>query len=175
MNRRLRASAFLAVAVLASLAGFHWYLSGAIFSVAEDAAHRLMLVSLPDLGGKAQAFSQWRGKVLVVNFWATWCAPCRAEIPELMRVQRNHESNGVQVVGIAIDNAAKVIDYAEEIGIDYVLLLGSGEVLGIAKELGNRAGVLPFTVILDRSGKVVHAYAGALTEVALSRVLVPLL
>lgn len=175
VNRGLRAGAFLAVAALAGLAGFYWNLSGVIFPVAEDPAHRLMLASLSDLGGKSQALSQWRGKVLVVNFWATWCAPCREEIPALIKVQRNHASNSVQIVGIAIDNAVKVRDYAKEMGIDYVLLLGTGETLGIAKDLGNRAGVLPFTVVLDRSGKVAHAHAGALTEAALSRILVPLL
>jgi thiol-disulfide isomerase/thioredoxin len=148
---------------------------GAIFPVVEDPAHRLMLVSLPDLGGKSQVLSQWRGKVLVLNFWATWCAPCREEIPALMKVQRNYASNSVKIVGIAFDNAVKVRDYAEEMGIDYVLLLGTAETLGLAKDLGNRAGVLPFTVVLDRSGKVALAHAGALTEAALGRVLVPLL
>lgn len=175
VNRHLRVGAFLVVAALASLAGFYWNLSDPIFSVAEDPAHRLMLMSLPDLGGKSQAFSQWRGKVLVVNFWATWCGPCREEIPELMKVQRNYASKSVQIVGIAIDNAANVTNYAEEIGIDYVLLVGTGATLGIAKDLGNRAGVLPFTVVLDRSGNLAHAYAGALTEIALGRLLAPLL
>jgi thiol-disulfide isomerase/thioredoxin len=119
--------------------------------------------------------SQWRGKVLVVNFWATWCAPCREEIPALMRVQHKYASNGVQFVGIAVDNVSKVRDYAKEMRIDYVLLIGGMETLGVTKDLGNRAEVLPFTVVLDRAGKVVYAHAGALTDALLGAVLTPLL
>jgi thiol-disulfide isomerase/thioredoxin len=119
--------------------------------------------------------SQWRGMVLVVNFWATWCAPCREEIPELMRVQRKYASNGVQLVGIAIDNVSKVRDYADEMRIDYAVLIGSMETLGITKDLGNRAQVLPFTLVLDRAGKVAYAHVGALSEGSLGAKLAPLL
>lgn len=119
--------------------------------------------------------SQWRGKVLVVNFWATWCAPCREEIPALMRVQHKYASNSVQFVGIALDNVSKVRDYAEEMGIDYILLIGGMETLDVTRDLGNRAEVLPFTVVLDRAGKVVYAHAGALTEALLGAVLSALL
>ena len=119
--------------------------------------------------------AQWRGKVLVVNFWATWCAPCREEIPALMRLQRNYAANGVQFVGIAIDNASKVRDYAEEMQINYVLLIGSMETLGVTKDLGNPAGVLPFTVVLDHAGKVAYVHAGQLSEASLGAVLAPLL
>lgn len=119
--------------------------------------------------------SQWRGKVLVVNFWATWCLPCREEIPALMRVQHNYAANGVQFVGIAIDNVSKVREYAEEMHINYALLIGSMETLGVTKDLGNRAGVLPFTVVLDHDGKVAYAHAGQLSEALLRAVLAPLL
>ena len=119
--------------------------------------------------------SKWRGKVLVVNFWATWCAPCREEIPALMRVQHKYVANGVQFVGIAIDNVSKVLEYAEEMHIDYVLLIGGMETLGLTKDLGNRAEVLPFTVVLDRAGKVAYAHAGPLSEALLEAVLSPLL
>ena len=175
MNRRLQAGVFLAVAVLAGAAGFYFSRGGLTSPVADGAAQSLMLVSLSDPSGKSQTMSQWRGKVLVVNFWATWCAPCREEIPALMRVQHKYASNGVQFVGIAIDNVSKVRDYAEEMRIDYVLLIGGMETLGITEGLGNRAGVLPFTVVLDRAGKVVYAHAGALTEALLGAVLTPLL
>jgi thiol-disulfide isomerase/thioredoxin len=134
-----------------------------------------MLASLADLSGRPQTLSQWRGKVLVVNFWATWCAPCREEIPALMKVQRKYIQNGVQIVGIALDNASKVREYSQELRIDYVLLIGAAEILGLGKDLGNRAGVLPFTVVLDRTGKLVHAQAGAVTEPSLGAVLAPLL
>ncbi len=134
-----------------------------------------MLTSLSDLGGKSQAMSQWRGKVLVVNFWATWCAPCREEIPALISTQHKYAPNVVQFIGIGIDNVSKMRDFAEEMRIDYVLLIGGAETLDVTKDLGNRAGVLPYTVVLDRTGKVVYAHAGAMTEALLGRVLTALL
>jgi len=175
VNRRLQASLFLVVAALAGLAGYYFNRGSLASPATEGAAHRLMLGSLPDLDGKPQALSQWQGKVLVVNFWATWCTPCREEIPALMKVQRKYAANGVKIVGIALDNVSKVRDYAEEVQIDYPLLIGAAETLRLAKDLGNRAGVLPFTVVLDRNGKLVHAQAGALTEASLGAVLAPLL
>ena len=119
--------------------------------------------------------SHWRGKVLVVNFWATWCAPCQEEIPALMKANQKYGPNGVQFVGIALDNVSKVRDYVDEVGIDYDILIGGLETLGITRELGNHAQVLPFTVVLDRNGKAAYAHAGALTEASLGAVLTPLL
>jgi len=175
VNRRLQAGIFLAVAVLAGAAGFYLSRGSLTSPVADGAAQKLMLASLFDPSGKSQLMSQWRGKVLVVNFWATWCAPCREEIPALIRVQHKYASNGVQFVGIAIDDAPKVRNYAEEMRIDYALLIGGMETLDVTKDLGNRAEVLPFTVVLDRAGKVVYVHAGALTEALLGTVLTPLL
>lgn len=175
VNRRVQAGVFLAVAALAGLAGFYFNRGSQISPVAEGAAQRLMSTSLPDLSGKPQTLAQWRGKVLVVNFWATWCTPCREEIPALMKVQVKYASNGVKIVGIAVDNVDKVRDYANELRIDYVLLIGGVETLSMAKDLGNRVEVLPFTVVLDRAGKVAHTHAGTLTEASLGAVLVPLL
>ena len=175
MHRRLQAGVFLAVAALAGVAGFLFSRASLITPAAEGATQRLMLGSLPDLSGEPQTFSQWRGKVLVVNFWATWCAPCRKEIPDLIKTQKTYVANGVQVVGIALDNVIKVREYAEEMRIDYALLIGVAETLGLAKDLGNRAGVLPFTVVLDRTGKLVHAHAGATTAATLNAILAPLL
>jgi thiol-disulfide isomerase/thioredoxin len=175
VNRRLEAGVFLAVAVLAGAAGFYLSRGSMTSPVADGAAQSLMLASLSDLSGKSQMMSQWRGKVLVVNFWATWCAPCRDEIPALMRVQHIYASNGVQFVGIALDDVSKVRDYADEMRIDYALLIGGIEALAVTRDLGNRGEVLPFTVVLDRAGKVVYAHAGALTEALLGAVLTPLL
>lgn len=175
VNRRLQAGIFLVVAATAGLAGYYLNRASLVAPAADGAASRLMLGSLPDLSGKPQAFSQWRGKVLVVNFWATWCAPCREEIPALMKVQRVYADKGVQVVGISLDNVAKVQSFAREMNIDYALVNGVADTLDLAKNLGNRAGVLPFTVVLDRMGRLAHAHAGALTEASLSAILAPLL
>ncbi|MFH1044916.1 MAG: TlpA disulfide reductase family protein [Pseudomonadota bacterium] len=100
------------VAVLAGFAGFYFNRASLISPVAEGAAQRLMSASLTDLSGKPQTLSQWRGKVLVVNFWATWCIPYREEISALMKVQRQYAPNVVTIVGIVIDNVDKVQNYA---------------------------------------------------------------
>ncbi len=163
------------VAILAGAAGFYLSRANLVSPVAEGAAQRLMRTALPDPAGTPQPMSKWRGKVLVVNFWATWCAPCRQEIPALIQVQHKHASNGVQFVGIAIDNAVKVKEFAVEMHIDYPLLIGDVATLALSKELGNRAEVLPFTVVLDRAAKVTYSHVGALTEAKLSEVLRPLL
>ena len=141
----------------------------------ERAAQALIATSMSDLVGKPQMLSQWGGKTLVVNFWATWCAPCRKEIPALIRTEKKYADKGVKLVGIGIDNAAKINEYALEMKIDYMLLVGGTDILNLTKELGNGAGVLPFTIVLDRSGKVAYTHAGALTDVALDAILNPLL
>lgn len=163
------------VAAVAGFAGYYFNRASLSSPAIEAAAQKLMLASLTDLSGKLQALSQWQGKTLVVNYWATWCPPCREEIPALKRIHRKYASNGVEVVGIALDDVAKVREYAAEMSIDYSLLIAGAETLTASKELGNRAGVLPFTVILDRTGKVAYTHAGALTEAALDAVLTPLL
>lgn len=175
MNKRLQAGVFLVVAALAGIAGFYLNRASLTSPVLEGATERLILTSLPDLGGKTQTLSQWRGNVLVVNFWATWCTPCREEIPALMRLQNRYAPKKLQLVGIGIDNVDKIRDYAAAMSIDYVLLVGGMEILGVSKDLGNRAGVLPFTVVLDRTGKLAYTHAGALTETALDAVVAPLL
>jgi thiol-disulfide isomerase/thioredoxin len=175
VNRRLQTGVFLLVAVLAGTAGFYLNRGSVTSPVTDGAAKRLMLASLPDPRGKSQTMSQWRGKILVVNFWATWCAPCREEIPGLINMQHKYAANGVQFVGIALDNVANVLKFIGEMRIDYALLIGGTEALSLTKELGNRAGVLPFTVVLGRDGEVAYTHAGALTEASLSAALTPLL
>jgi thiol-disulfide isomerase/thioredoxin len=121
-------------------------------------------VTLPDLDGKAQSLGQWRGKVVVVNFWATWCAPCREEIPILVRLQTKYRDRGLQLVGIAIDQPDKVRSYATEMGMNFPILIGNVEAIDLSKVLGNRAGVLPFTIVLGRDGKIASREIGAVKE-----------
>ena len=157
----------LAAAILATVAGFFAYratLSDG--SVAEPVAE-LMRLSLPDVSGKDQSLAQWRDKVLIVNFWATWCEPCREEIPVLLRAQAKHASNGVQIVGISVDSVDKVRQFAIEYRIEYPLVIGSMEVIDLTRRLGNKAGGLPYTVVFDRSGRVVKTHLGGISEIEL--------
>jgi thiol-disulfide isomerase/thioredoxin len=127
----------------------------------------LLAVSLPDATGREQPLAQWKGKVLVVNFWATWCAPCREEMPEFVRVQREFADKGVQFVGIAADSADKVSQFAQEVALNYPALIGGYGALDLSRTLGNNLMALPFTVVVDRSGRIVHTQLGPLREAKL--------
>ena len=175
MNRGLQTAIFLLVAAFAGFAGYYFNRSSLTAPATADAGQKLLQAPFADLNGKPQMLAQRRGRVLIVNFWATWCAPCREEIPALMRVNRKYASNGVELVGIALDNATKVLIYSKEMSMDYLLLIAGAQTLELGKDLGNQAGVLPYTVVLDRRGKVAYAHAGALTEATLEDVLRPLL
>jgi thiol-disulfide isomerase/thioredoxin len=139
------------------------------------AAPSLMTAQLPDLEGKARALEQWRGKVLVVNFWATWCAPCREEIPAFIKVQERFAGKGLQVVGIAVDHKDKVVPYAAEMKINYPILIGDLEAIDLARQAGNRLGGLPYTVLFDRTGKAIHSQLGGIDEAKLEALVQPLL
>lgn len=106
---------------------------------------------------------------MVVNFWATWCEPCREEVPALVRVQAKYAANGVQVVGISVDSVDKVRQFANEYRIEYPLVIGSIAVIEVTRRLGNKAAGLPYTVVMDRSGRVVRTHLGAISEAELER------
>ncbi len=135
----------------------------------------LLAASLPDLAGKVQPLAQWRGKIVVVNFWATWCAPCQQEIPDFMQVQTVLAGQGVQILGIAADDPDKVRPYAAQMKINYPVLVGEIEAMDIARQAGNVMGGLPFTVILDRKGRVVKSHVGRLTRGKLEALVKPLI
>jgi thiol-disulfide isomerase/thioredoxin len=176
-----RSRLFLIVAAVA-VAGA---ITGALYHSAEpvgiaqptgpDAAPQLLALSLPDLQSKSRTLAEWRGKVMVVNFWATWCPPCREEIPGFVRLNRKYADKGVQFVGISIDSADKVKEYADENHIDYTLLIGDSGAMNLAPAFGNRSMGLPFTVILDRSGATYQVRIGRLDEPDLEAILARLI
>ncbi|MEJ5212081.1 MAG: TlpA disulfide reductase family protein [Burkholderiales bacterium] len=134
----------------------------------------LYAITFPDLQGQPQALARWRGQVVVLNFWATWCPPCRAEMPEFIRVQTRYGARGFSFVGIALDEPAAVEAFARELGINYPLLLGGAEGAALARTLGSR-GALPFSVILNREGRIVATRLGTLNEAELDQLLPSLL
>ena len=139
------------------------------------AAASLYAMTLPDLDGKQQSVSQWRGKVLVINFWATWCAPCREETPIFVKLQNKYAAKGLQFVGISIDQADKTSEFAKEFKINYPTLIGAFDTIDVSHQAGNRRRVLPYTVVLDRNGRVVAGEFGGLTEEKLESLLAPVL
>jgi len=135
----------------------------------------LAKASFPDLDGRAQPLEQWRGKVLVVNFWATWCPPCLKEIPEFIRMQARLGDRGLQFVGIAVEAQEKVAPFAAKMGFNYPVLVGGLDAVELLRTLGNTHGGLPFTVVFDRSGTLAGTELGGLDEAKLTRVIEPLL
>ena len=160
-NVSLRWLMVIGAAVAALGAGVYFGLSRTEAPAAE-AATSLMGLALPDAGGKEQRIDQWRGKVLVVNFWATWCAPCRDEMPEFIKAQTEFGGKGVQFVGIAVDQADKVAQFEQEIGLNYPSLVGGFGAMELSRVLGNKVMALPFTVVLDRKGDIVLTQLGVL-------------
>lgn len=137
-------------------------------------ADLLRSASFPDLAGKTRQLAEWRGKVLVCNFWATWCAPCREEIPLLIAAREKYASSGIEVVGIALDNAAKVREFSVTYRISYPILLAEADGLELMRQMGNSSGGLPYTVVADRKGALVHRKLGALKPGDLEAILEPL-
>jgi thiol-disulfide isomerase/thioredoxin len=179
VNKRAQIGLFAAVAGLAVGIGVALHMATREPPVstipAAAAAPALMAAKLPDLDARPQPLAQWRGKVLVVNFWATWCAPCREEIPELVRFQQEYGARGVQIVGIAIDGPDKVRPYAAKMKMNYPILIGDADGVELAQRAGNALGGLPFTVILDRQGNAIHSHLGGLNADKLLPIIKPLL
>jgi thiol-disulfide isomerase/thioredoxin len=165
-------AAFLVAGVLAAAAGWYYGLGG---SAGNRDAAALFAVTLPDAQGKPESIGQWKGHVLVVNFWATWCGPCREEMPEFVRAQQELGAKGLQFVGIAVDSADKVGQFADEIQLNYPALVGGYGALELSRTMGNSAMALPFTVIIDREGRVAHTQLGPLRDAKLRSIVSALL
>lgn len=118
----------------------------------------------PDLNGKPRAVSEWQDKVLVLNFWATWCPPCREETPLFVALQDEYKHRGVQFIGIAIDEPEAVQNFVDTYGVEYPILIGDINAVDVSKRLGNRFSGLPFTVITTPGGEIAIRHFGGLTR-----------
>jgi thiol-disulfide isomerase/thioredoxin len=127
----------------------------------------LFAASLIDPSGNPVELSSYRGKPMIVNFWARWCGPCRKEIPQLVKLQDDYRSKGIVVLGIAIEEADardSVADFAKAYEMNYPVVLGDNrKTLWLMQILGNSRGGLPFTVVIDAKGKLLSRKLGEIT------------
>lgn len=171
--QRLGTNGLLAlVAVIAASAGYlaqhHFQSTVAVTTPSRPA------FTLPDLDGRQRQIAEFDGKVVVLNFWATWCPPCRDEIPDFVGLQTQYGGQGVQFVGVANDEVEQVRKFIQEVPINYVTLVGDLDG-AISRAYGNDMGVLPYTVVIGRDGKVATVRAGIFAREALEGVLKGLL
>lgn len=135
----------------------------------------LYATSFPDMQGKTRALGEWQGKIMVINLWATWCGPCREEIPIMIKLQQKYRDQGLTFIGVAMDDPGPVEKYAKEIGINYPILMGDITLGEFGRRIGNTNGGLPYTAVIDRSGKIITTRLGGIDEKFLEQALAPLL
>ena len=162
-------------ALLAAAVGYRLGVLGKSTETATAPALTIFELVLADLKGQPQALGQWRGKILIVNYWATWCHPCREEMPGFSRLQEKYRDKGVQFVGISIDNADKIIEFQKTTPVTYPLLIGDMSAMEDSAKLGNTRQALPFTAVFDREGRLSATKLGRLSEPELDRQLAELI
>ncbi|MFP8778616.1 TlpA disulfide reductase family protein [Hydrogenophaga sp. RWCD_12] len=159
MNRRQLWMAGVGVAAMAAGAGVAWWRlrAGPALDGAESA---FWGSAFPGVKGETLAMSGLRGRPLLVNFWATWCPPCVDELPLINRFHREHASQGWQVLGLAVDQAAPVTRFLTHTPLDFPVALAGFAGTELSRSLGNVSGALPFSVVFGADGTVLHRKLG---------------
>lgn len=173
MNGRLLASMVLA-ALIGAGAGIGGYMLYE-YRLQSAGAEPRPAFQLPDLDDRLQSVNQWDGKVLVLNFWATWCPPCIREIPMLVEIQQELGEQGLQIVGIAVDKRDPARSFVHQLKVNYPVLYGVQSALEVSLLYGNDAGTLPHTAIVDRQGYIRHIIRGELEREQLLELVTSLL
>ncbi len=171
---------FLLLAVAAILAGVAGMWLGQHFhhsplSVQQAVGTQTVAFSLPDIQGHSRDIQDWNGKVRIVNFWATWCPPCREEIPEFIKAQQRLGPSGLQIIGVAVDRTSSVIRFYKAKKMNYPVLLGEQQGVQLMAKYGDMEGGLPYSIILDRHGRIVARKLGAFSKAGLEKTLRPYL
>ena len=179
-SRLILITALLSAAIGAFTAFYvNYYLLPKAAITAAD--HRLIGSMLPDfslydLDENYTSISTWDGKIMLINFWASWCPPCRREIPVFSEVREIFHDAGFEVVGIAVDEKEEVLDFLESVPqVKYPQLIGYDDALTIASVLGNQSGGLPYSVLVDQQGTIRYIKAGELDRQTLISQIEPLL
>lgn len=131
--------------------------------------------NLPDLSGQKHNLAEWQGKIIIVNFWATWCPPCRKEIPEFVALQNEYQAQNIQFIGIAIEEKEPVEEYLDFVDINYPILIAGDEGVLLSQQFGNQVGAVPFSVVINQQGKIIHHQAGEFKREKILEIIQPLL
>ncbi len=131
--------------------------------------------TLPDLQNRPTRIAKWDGNVVMINFWASWCPPCRREMPGLIKLYHQYHKKGFTLVGVAIDNKRSVQNFIDPLGLDYPILIGGVKAISVAKQYGDHLGILPYTVLIGRDGRIVSTHPGELSYAAAEALIKPLL
>ena len=131
--------------------------------------------SLPDLNGQLQNFSQWNDKVVLLNFWATWCPPCRREIPDFIDVYNQYKDKDFVVVGVGIDDQEKIDKFVQQLNVNYPILVGGRTAMQVSYQYGNHSGALPYSIIIDKQGIIRYRAGGFISKEKLLNQIEPLL
>ncbi len=131
---------------------------------------------LSDLSGQVHNLTEWKGRVIMLNFWASWCAPCQIEIPDFIDYQAQYQDQGLQIIGVGLDEVKKLKNTVRTLGINYPILHADPESqYELLKKWGNSFGVLPYTVVIDRNGGLAYLQHGIVRKETFERMVKPLL
>ena len=150
---------------------FYFFLNIQVEDGAKHSTQGLFATNFPNENGRPQALKQYAGKIVVLNFWASWCEPCREEMPELSELHTAYKDQNLVVLGMAIEDVAAINDFLKETKVSYPLFAADMQGMEIASHLGNDKGVLPFTVIIKPDGTVAKTYFGRVTKPLLEQTL----
>lgn len=154
---------------------FHFFLNTQVKEGQQQPTAALFAATFPDEHGQSKALKEYQGKTVVLNFWATWCEPCRDEMPELSALHEAYAGKNVVVLGIAIDDVNAINEFTKQTQVKYPLFAADMTGMELASNLGNNKGVLPYTVIIKADGTVHKTYFGRISKDLLEKSLLPLL
>jgi thiol-disulfide isomerase/thioredoxin len=171
--------AVAAIAVAGGLAAGHWMRGGqaeappaeTTAATPVDAVDTLWSAAVTDADGKPQSLASFKGQKVVVNFWASWCGPCVREMPELVTLSHAYAKQGVRFVGVGVDSDQNVKAFLQKVKVDYPVYVSGYAGADLARNFGNTAGALPFTVVIDENGKIRATKLGEIEPAELKKTL----
>ena len=171
MQSKYRLLIIIALALLSTV----YVLKPFVFQTVNAPANVVLDARFNTLDGKEVALNAWQNKVIVLNFWATWCPPCREEMPELSKMQDQYKNQNLVIIGLSTDDLETTKTFIQTNPVSYPVLAGDMQAMNFAESLGNNQGVLPYTVIIDPNGHLVKTFLGRVNQTLLEKTVTPLL